>query len=282
MRIHSLVLLVGLALVDVTSTRSSVYAYDHSRDFRADDVETWPVIAIIIDDMGYGANDGARVVALPGPVACAVLPYTPHAHQLAERAHKAGKEVMLHLPLEAAENNQLLGSGALKLDDTATQFQETLHANLAAIPHVEGINNHMGSLLTRHPGHMRWLMQAMKDSGELFFVDSRTTKQSVALNMAHEYAVPAVKRDVFLDGEKTLDAVAYQFSRLKQLARKNGYAVAIGHPYSETMQVLEQELPRLDNAGFRLVSVKEMIAIQQRKVSASPARVAAMPVTDPK
>ncbi len=121
-----------------------------------------PVISIIIDDLGYGLVDGRRAIDLPGPVACSVLPHTPYSSRLAEAAHGAGKEVLLHLPMQPM-NDKDPGFGALTLDTNEQGLRRLLEANLAAVPHVVGINNHMGSLLTRHPGHMGWLMRDLRD-----------------------------------------------------------------------------------------------------------------------
>ena len=219
-----------------------------------------PVISIIIDDMGRSLAPGLRVVQLPGPVACAFLPRAPHTRELALRAHALNKEVILHLPMDSMDHRPL-DAGAVTLDMTHSEFIRTLQEDLAAVPHVSGINNHMGSLLTRHPGHMMWLMHELRRHDQLFFVDSRTTVDTVARRVAQENGVPSVDRDVFLDPDPSLEAVRHQFRRLLALARKNGSATAIGHPYPSTLQVLEEELPRL--TGVRVVPVADVIQLQQ-------------------
>ncbi len=226
----------------------------------ADDVlAPTPVISIIIDDLGYGLADGRRAIGLPGAVACSVLPHTPHGYRLAEAAYGAGKEVLLHLPMQPA-NEKDPGIGALTLDTGEHDLRRMVAANLAAVPHVVGINNHMGSLLTRHPGHMDWLMKSLRDDPRgLFFVDSVTSQKSVALQMARENSVPAARRDLFLDRDPDPEAIAAQFERLIMMAHERGSAVAIGHPYPETLEVLERELSGLDARGVRLVSVAEFI-----------------------
>ncbi len=249
-----------LLLLNVLAVSAS--AYDYDEEFDAANTDTWPVIAVIIDDIGNRLRDGERAVALPGPVAYAVLPHTPYGDELARAANGLGKEIMLHQPLQATDNNHLLGEGAITLDQSASAVQATLVENLATVPFVVGINNHMGSLLTRHPGHMRWLMQAIKQNGSLFFVDSVTSGQSVAFTVARESGVPSIRRDVFLDSVQSEEAVAIQFARLKQHARQQGYAVGIGHPFPETLGVLEKELPRLSGLGYRLVSIQSMIERQ--------------------
>ena len=218
-----------------------------------------PRIAIIIDDLGYQLEAGQRAIRLPGPVAYAVLPKTPRAVELAEMAHAAGKDVLLHQPLQSVSNIGAADPGAIVLDMSREQLLETLASNLAAVPYVVGINNHRGSLLTRHPGHMQWLMQAISSRGGLFFLDSYTTHQSVALQLARENGVPAIKRDVFLDADPDPLAITREFQRLKDLALKNGFAVGIGHPFAATMEVLERELPQLEEQGFLLVGIGPLV-----------------------
>ena len=225
-----------------------------------------PEIAIIIDDLGSRLDAGRRVVALPGPVACAFLPQAPHTPQLAELAHRHDKEVMLHQPMETMERGAL-DAGGLTLDMSEQALLDTLQANLARVPHVSGVNNHMGSLLTRHPGHMLWLMRAIQRDERLFFVDSRTTKHTVARQIAYENQVPSVSRDVFLDDTPTPEAVRREFQRLLGLARRNGSALGIGHPHPATLELLQRELAQLSHHGVKLVPVARLVQRQQERDS---------------
>lgn len=231
---------------------------------QAQDRNAVAVISIIIDDMGKQLVSGRRVLALPGPVACAFLPRAPYTSNLATEAFASGKEVMLHLPMDAVSGRRL-DAGAVTLEMTQQQFIRTVQENLAAVPHVQGINNHMGSLLTRHPGSMLWLMQAMQQK-PLFFVDSRTTVSTVARQIAAENGIPNTERNVFLDHSLDARALAHEFKRLLQLARKQGSAVAIGHPHPQTLALLEQQLPLLEQNGVRLLPVSELIQYQQDSV----------------
>jgi hypothetical protein len=117
---------------------------------------------------------------------------------------------------------------------------------------------------------MAWLMEEIRLRGDLFFVDSYTTPQSVALKIAHEAGVPAVRRDVFLDPDHTPGTLEREFSRLKKLARRRGFAVAIGHPYPETLTLLEMELPKLSQQGFELVSISRYIELKSEKSTMAP------------
>ena len=221
--------------------------------------ENQPRIAIIIDDLGYQLAVGRRAIELPGPVVFAVLPGTPQARKLAGYAHNRGREVLLHLPLQAVDYTGPVEPGALMLDMSRDSFRATFADAIATVPFAVGVSSHRGSLLTQHPGHMAWLMEEIREREDLFFVDSYTTHESIALKVAAEEGVIATKRDVFLDNERTLEAVAREFERLKVIARKNGQAIAIGHPFPETLELLERELPKLQNEGIELVTISELL-----------------------
>ena len=217
-------------------------------------------ISIIIDDLGYRKAEGLRALRLPGPVAVAILPGTPQAVVLAEVANAEDKEVLVHLPLQATIDDGLDEPGSLGLDTTRSEFRAGVEHAIASIPHVSGVNNHRGSLLTRHPGHMRWLMEDILAQEEsLFFIDSYTTHHSVALTIAGEHGVPALKRDVFLDNQRDRESIANEFERLKRIAREKGAAVAIGHPFPETLEFLEAALPELAAEGIALVPVTALV-----------------------
>jgi polysaccharide deacetylase 2 family uncharacterized protein YibQ len=235
----------------------------------ADFPEALPRIAIIIDDLGYGLAIGERAMNLPGPVAYAVLPVTPRGRMLAEKAHANGKEVLLHLPLQSSTHEQTDEPGGLLLDMTRGQFASAFSESFESVPHAVGINSHRGSLLTRHPGHMAWLMEEIRDRGSLFFVDSYTTPESIALKLAREAGVPAVRRDVFLDPDRAPGTVEREFARLKKLARQRGFAVGIGHPYPQTLTLLEDELPKLEEQGFELVSISSYVTLMNESLSSA-------------
>jgi len=220
-------------------------------------------IALIIDDIGDNLRNGLRAVRLPGAITCAFLPHTTYARQLAVSAHQRSKEVMLHLPMES-EEGKAPGPGALTLSMTQAEFIRTFQSDLEAVPYARGLNNHMGSLITQHPGHMRWLMQEIIHHGDLFFVDSRTTEQTVAQQVAQETGVPNLRRDIFLDNDQHPAAIAEQFAQLIALAKRKRNVVAIGHPHPATLRFLEEQLPRLSEEGIQLVSVSQSIKLKQR------------------
>jgi polysaccharide deacetylase 2 family uncharacterized protein YibQ len=228
--------------------------------------EPQPRIAIIIDDLGYQLEAGRRAIQLPGPVTFAVLPGTPHSRRLAGFAHDRGKEVLMHLPLEAVNYEGPAEPGGVTLDMSHDVFRATFASAIETVPYAVGVSSHRGSLLTRHPGHMTWLMREISARDGLFFIDSYTTPESIALKVAAEEGVSATRRDVFLDHDRSVEAVARELERLKAMARHNGHAVAIGHPFPETLQVLERELPKLAAEGIELVTISALLHAQLNRI----------------
>lgn len=223
-----------------------------------------PVISIIIDDIGDRLRDGQRAVELPWPVSVSFLPHTPFAPRLAQRAAVLKKEVLMHLPMQA-ENGKALGPGGLTESMQREEFLATLRDNLASIPHVRGVNNHMGSLLTRRLQYMHWVMDVLRERPGTYFVDSRTTRFSVALETAKQRGIDATTRDLFLDHHQDADFIHHQFDLLLSKAREKGAMLAIGHPTALTLGILEQRLPELQQQGFVLVPVSRYITTINRR-----------------
>ncbi len=208
-------------------------------------------VVIVIDDLGHHFGRGRDAINLPGDVTLAVIPHTPHGKKLATAAHNAGKEVMLHAPMSPLDESPL-GNGALTAQQSREEFVAVLHGALAEIPHVRGINNHMGSELTQRRQQMSWLMQEIREQG-MYFIDSRTSKRTVAATVAAEFSVPHLSRHVFLDNERNAQAIDERFHALLRKVEKEGLAVAIGHPYPETINYLRDAIPKLQARGIELV-----------------------------
>ncbi len=221
-------------------------------------------VSIIIDDLGNNRIAGNHVARLPGPVACAILPHTPYAKLIGREAHSRGKEILLHLPMEAVSGAEP-GPGALDTAMSHTLLLLTMASDFASVPYVTGVNNHMGSLLSSRARPMRWVMQEIHQHGKLFFVDSRTSSQSVAASTASAYGVPNLARNVFLDDVPNIAAVEQQFALLLRVARTRGYAIAIGHPYPATVAVLQQQLPMLAFYRIHLVSLSRLLDLKERE-----------------
>jgi polysaccharide deacetylase 2 family uncharacterized protein YibQ len=237
-----------------------------------------PRVAIIIDDLGHDLELGRAAVELPAPLTYSVLPMRPYSHTLARLAHANGKEVMLHLPMQAT-GGQLLGPGGLHEDMGRGHLAAVLREGLAGVPHVAGVNNHMGSYLTRRAEPMRWVMRELRCAGELYFVDSRTDVRTIARRQARAAGLANGQRDVFLDNLPDPDYVRGQLRKLVARARQRGYAIAIGHPRPVTLAVLTEQLPLLAAAGIDVVPVSRIV--EQRRnpppwlVCSSPLQTAA-------
>lgn len=222
-----------------------------------------PAIGIIIDDVGHHLSRGRRLIALPVPVALAILPHTQSAQALATEAVAAGRTVMLHQPMENGAALPI-GPGGLYSDMERAELERTLRANLDSIAAIRGVNNHMGSRLTSDRQAMDWVMPLLAQRG-LFFVDSRTSAATQAAFAAEAAGVRHLSRDVFLDNDRSAAGLEAAFQRALALARQRGTALVIGHPYPETLAYLERRLPDLEREeGVEVVSVEALLARKYR------------------
>lgn len=217
-----------------------------------------PTLVLIIDDIGNNLAAGMRAVALPGKVTLAVMPYTPHGSRIAEVAYSTGQEIMLHMPM-SNQSGMSLGPDGLTPDLDETETIRRLRLALANIPYVKGVNNHTGSELTELSEPMTWVMKELSHH-PLYFIDSMTTANSVAFETARQFAIPALKRHVFLDNVREETAIHNQFEQALRIAQQEGLAVAIGHPYEETLIYLEKALPALEKAGVELHFASELLS----------------------
>lgn len=237
-----------------------------SAQIRADDLAFVPAphhaalkprLAIVIDDVGYSLHRAEQILALPVELTLGILPYAPYTQQIAERAHRAGREVILHQPMEPVMPSRM-EPGTLALDMTAERFDAQLTDALARLPNVTGVNNHTGSLLTAHRLPMQWLMNGIARHG-LYFLDSRTTPHTVAETTARELRVPTIRRDVFLDHVRSQQFLEAAFAKSISIARQRGHAVVIAHPYSITVAFLRQKLAELP-ADVSLTTLSDLVA----------------------
>ena len=222
-----------------------------------------PVISIIIDDLGYRLKHGTRAVNLPGTLTYSFLPHSPYAKELAELAFQRQKEIMVHMPMES-DNQKRLGPGGLHLKMSEQEIIKTVQDNLASIPNAIGFNNHMGSRFTRTESSMTTVMNAAYRPG-LYFIDSRTTSDSVALQAAQVAGIYSATRDIFLDHLKDRAFIESQLDKLVKRARKKGSAIAIGHPYKLTLEILEQWIPQAEKLGVKLVRVSKLLQLREQR-----------------
>ncbi|HKJ28697.1 MAG TPA: divergent polysaccharide deacetylase family protein [Desulfuromonadales bacterium] len=226
------------------------------------DLPDGPLVTIIMDDLGRSLYTAEALLALPQAVTFAIIPGEAQAVQVAELAYAGDREVMLHTPMEPQGYPAVNpGEDALFVEYSDQEIRRRLDEFLAYLPHVTGINNHMGSRFTEDARALTPVMKSLQEKG-LFFVDSRTTGRTLAAETARRYNVPTMERDVFLDNVAEVDAIVTQIQKLEAKARKQGMAIGICHPYPETLEALRRELPGLVERGISLVPVSVLLQKQ--------------------
>ncbi len=212
-----------------------------------------PRLAIVIDDLGQSLAVARSVLRLEPPLTIAVIPFTAEASAVAAAAVRAGREVILHLPLEPEAHGEMIGGrGFLETGMTAAAIDDQLERDLRAVPYIVGVNGHMGSRFTSDPGAMEVLLRALRRRG-LFFLDSRTSAESVAAPIAARLGVAFGERSVFLDHEPTTAEVERRLDEAVAIAKRHGSAIAIGHPHAATIDVLARRLAGIGRDGVRVV-----------------------------
>jgi len=215
-------------------------------------------IAIVIDDLGGSAEAITRLMALPGPVTYSFLTVGPDAMMQADLVARAGLDVMLHLPMEPMGSADP-GPNPLLVANDPEENLRRFHWHLDRMPRAIGVNNHMGSRFTADAAQMRPVLEAVRQAG-LFWLDSRTSGRSVGLRVAQDLQMPAAQRDLFLDHDPERDAILAQLRQTERVAARKGQAIAIGHPYPETLAALEAWMPAAQARGFILVGMSDLIA----------------------
>jgi hypothetical protein len=219
-----------------------------------------PRVAIIIDDLGYDKRIARKFLDLDAGLSFSVLPFTPYTQTIADAVTRNGSDLMLHLPMEPLEYPDIdPGPGALLTVMSPDQLIAQLRKNLAAVPGIKGVNNHMGSKLTKQSSQMYQIFSILKQQG-LFFVDSRSTARTQGRSSARLFRLPFAERDVFLDHRTDPDFIRAQIKALIAIARKNGEAVAIAHPYPATYRVLKDVLPEL-KTQVDLVPISRLVHV---------------------
>jgi polysaccharide deacetylase 2 family uncharacterized protein YibQ len=214
-------------------------------------------VALVIDDLGRRVEDVADFASLGVPVSFGVLPFESRTAQVVEALHRQGGEILVHLPMEPS-NGADPGPGALTGTMGRRELLKATAWALDAIDGAAGVNNHMGSGLTANREVMETILGVLEERG-LYFLDSRTSSETVAYRVARELGLPAAERQVFLDPESGPETVREQFTRLLELSRQRGAAIAIGHPHPSTLAVLREEVPRAVDAGYTFVAVSDLL-----------------------
>lgn len=227
---------------------------EDSRQGAIADPEKKPQIVVIIDDMGLSRSRTEALIALDAPLTLAFLPYAPDLEPVTRQALKAGHELLIHVPMEPLNADLDPGPGALMNEMSRPELEARLTSIFESFDGYVGINNHMGSKLTQNPVAMSWIMDALEARG-LLFVDSKTIHRSVAGQTASRYQIKHIDRDVFLDHEDNAEFVKAALAKTEDIARRKGFAVAIGHPRQATISALEDWLPTLKEKGIEVVPV---------------------------
>jgi polysaccharide deacetylase 2 family uncharacterized protein YibQ len=219
--------------------------------------------AIVIDDMGRDLEAAHKLLALDYPLTFSVLPYLRYSEITAREVHRSGREVMLHLPMEPQPSAHTSpGEGAILVGMDAAEVQRVVLNDLASVPFVAGVNNHMGSRATQDATLMADVMKTLADH-RLYFIDSRTTAASLALEAARRQRLPAYYRAVFLDNTETVSYTLGQLREFRHTVEQEGVALAIGHPHSTTIAALAKFLPELERADIELVAPSQIFLLPE-------------------
>jgi len=216
-------------------------------------------LAILLDDVGQKYDLVPAAAALPRQVAFAVLPFLPKSAESSTALYDEGHEIWLHLPMEPGnypEDDP--GPGAVLMSMSPDELRTTVHSALNNIPHVVGVNNHMGSKVTADLRTMTWIMQELKVR-DMAFIDSRTTIHTVAEDAARGQGVLVNRRHVFLDNERDPTAIRRQLEEAIYRCRLEGEIIAIGHLDRVTIGVLAEDLPGIAARGADLVKPSELV-----------------------
>jgi hypothetical protein len=220
--------------------------------------KTLPSVALILDDLGYDKKIAQKFAQLNVALTFSILPHSPFQQRIARLARSKGLEIMIHMPMEPVEYPEVdPGPGTLLTSMSPDELIDQLDQNLNTLPGVKGVNNHMGSRLTSESTQMYQIFSVLKQRG-LFFIDSRTTAESLCEPSARLFQIPFAQRDVFIDHYLKPDFIRNQIKELIRIAKKNGEAVGIMHPHSTTLQVLQEMLPDL-KGQVRLVPASKIV-----------------------
>ena len=218
-----------------------------------------PKIAIVIDDLGGENKISRELLRWDLPVTFSILPFAPYSKKLAEEAHRKGKEIILHLPMEPRGYPQVRpGEGVLLEEMDEANLLRQLSKDIEAVPYIKGVSNHMGSRLMEDPEKIKVVFSELKRRG-LFFLDSRTTPQSIGLQVAQSVGLKATERSVFIDHSSVEDDIKQQLERLIQLSLSKGKAIAIGHPHPSTIKSLKEMIPKMREMGIEIVPLSGVL-----------------------
>jgi polysaccharide deacetylase 2 family uncharacterized protein YibQ len=215
-------------------------------------------LALVIDDFGYSSDTIASFAAMPVPVTFAVLPYRPHSNEAASKALSSGHQVMLHLPMEPLSAAEQSEASTITVAMSDQEIRDMTAKAIKAVPGLVGVNNHQGSRATADSRVMRAALAVIK-ANNLFFVDSRTSGNSVAADTARQAGLRTGSNDIFLDGQNDVEYIRGQLWAAARIAARNGSAIAIGHARPATAVALREAIPELEAAGIKFVFASQLV-----------------------
>ncbi len=227
-----------------------------------------PALSLVVDDLGYSFEQAKEVLSLPGNHTYAIIPGTTYGRRIARYAYQNGREIILHMPMQSA-TDLVIEESALHDAMDEQEITQRVRSMIDTLPNISGINNHMGSRLTELGYIMRPVMETIKQvKSGLYFLDSRTTPLSTAYEQARFAGLPSIKRDIFLDYDPdNRDAMEFQWQRWLKKSRELGHAVAIAHPYRNTIEFLRDKLESVE-PEYHFVTLSEVL--QQRPIHEAP------------
>ena len=207
-------------------------------------------LVFVFDDAGHNLNQLEPFLKLPFKVVIAVLPGLPHSAEAAAAARKAGKQVILHQPMQAVNLSVDPGPSAIKPDMHTYEIEDLVRKNLAEIGPVVGLNNHEGSLITATQSAIGAVLDVCQ-AENIFFLDSRTNAETKAPQAALERGMKIYERDIFLDNEPGRDDIIAMIKKGLAVADKKGHAIMIGHIWSDGLAAIISEMyPDLVAQGY--------------------------------
>lgn len=217
-----------------------------------------PKVAFIIDDLGYETEVAKKMMELEFPIALSILPFLQYSEFIAEEGKKKNQEIMLHIPMEPNNSDADPGPGAIKSYMSEEEIRQAVRGSIFNFPYVVGVNNHMGSKITEDRKIMKIILEEIKRY-DLFFIDSVTTRNSIAYEVAQEMEIKSAVRSVFLDNENGIEYIKGQMLEIQETALREGEVIAIGHGRINTFYVLKLITPELIKAGIEIVPVSELV-----------------------
>ena len=214
-----------------------------------------PKVAIVIDDLGRSRKRAEEVLHINSPLTLSILPQRRYSAWIAEQGKRRGRDIIIHLPMEATRPLKL-GEGGLYTWMSDDEIVKTLKKDIRSVPFITGASNHMGSAFTQDERAMRIVMLQLKKH-RLFFLDSVTTPKSVGFKLAKAEGLRTLRRDIFLDNKDDPVEIERQWKKLMKIAKKRGRAIAVGHPRKNTIEFLQRVLG--NNKEVTVVPVTELI-----------------------